>query len=241
MIQLEQYHEGKVIYGITHANKGSFTQVGFTISATDVCTPNEVESCRRELAELLNFPYPNAQFQKQVHGVTIVGRPAIDSHHCNESDGMFTTQLDTLLCVSVADCCGVLIWSDDHQLIAGVHSGWKGTQQNIAGKCIDILQQTYNYKPESLNVWLSPCASGKAYVVKQDVQQYFSQFCTAINNTDFLFDNKAAIVAQLTQKGVPTSKIRVSDECTILNHSYHSYRRDGALSGRMAAFIGIRS
>jgi len=240
MIQLESYESNNIVFGITHANTGSFTPNGFCISVTNSVTESVVTNCRTELCKELGFDYNLAQFQQQVHSDVVVHRPIFNANDLVPSDGMITTQKGVLLCVSLADCCGVLLWDLKQQVIAAIHSGWRGTHQNITGKAVTQLIHNYSCKPENLHVWLSPCASGESYKVQKDVQQYFPDFCHQISDNEFLFDNKKAIQAQLSECNIDTANIITSSACTIRNREYHSFRRDGVNSGRMSAFIAMK-
>lgn len=242
MIDLSSYSNGKVIYGITKANRGKFTPLGFTISKTDGVSDTEIQMCRNALSHELGFTPEQTCFQKQVHGNTVLIVPdERDYHHSTEqSDGMITNQANTLLCVSLADCCGVLFWDVDGQIISAVHSGWRGTYNNISIHAMDKIKRAYNIHPSQLKVWLSPCASGEHYLVREDVRQYFPTFCTYVGNEQFLFDNQRAIISQLLAHGIPKHNIKRSTNCTIADTDYHSFRRDSEYSGRMAAFIGLK-
>jgi copper oxidase (laccase) domain-containing protein len=49
------------------------------------------------------------------------------------------------------------------------------------------------------------------------------------------------VLDQLLGAGVSSDHIELDPRCTICDHRLHSYRRDGATSGRMFGVIGVLS
>ena len=161
-------------------------------------------------------------------------------------DGMICFEKGIILCVSLADCAGVLIFDPVKNIISALHSGWKGSKLNITRKGIEIMKN-HGSNPKDLLVWISPSASGEKYEIGEDVAKHFmdSECLIPLNplfakgKTKYLFHNKFQIKKQLIVCGVNVDNIEISQICTINDIEYHSYRRDRQLSGRMAAFIGM--
>lgn len=239
MIDCTSWTIGNIVYGVTKANAGKFTPLGFSISPTDGISDTEVLMCRNALSAELGFEKARTHWQRQVHGKALQHIPD-NADNTAQTDGMICNEAGRLLCVSIADCCAVLLWNEEQTMIAALHSGWRGTQQNIVADGIRLIVEKYHLPATELRAWLSPCASGEKYEVRSDVQQYFPTYCRDIGEGRYLFDNKRAIAEQLMAEGVAKENIRISPICTITDTDYHSYRRDGVHSGRMAAFIGIR-
>lgn len=179
--------------------------------------------------------------RRQVHGTDIAVVDAESSGTVGVADALITMQKDVLLAVTVADCCGIVLWHEHVPLCACIHSGWRGTEQNIVARVIERMSTLVSDEPSHLHAWLSPCASGRSYIVRRDVQQLFQAFCVEVSDGAFLFDNSAAITAQLTECGLRPERIQVSQTCTIEDRRYHSFRRDGNSSGRNAVFVGMKS
>ncbi len=228
----------EVFAGITLANKDSFPPHGFSIFPGKILHDDEVENHRHSLADLLNVERKAMIFQKQVHtdGIKLVsfGEPI------TESDGMLCGEKGTVLNVTVADCCGILIFDPVSKSIAALHSGWKGTSLNIAAKGIAKMQENFGSQPDDLLVWLSPCTGKANYEVEWDVAQHFSNFVSRKSEHKYLLDIREPIKQQLLEAGISESNLRISTDCTIADQRFHSYRRDKELSGRMSAFILIK-
>ncbi len=223
--------------GITLANKYTFPPHGFSIFPGQVLSSDEVELHRLALAKQLKVNRDAMVFQKQVHtdGIKVVSEGA----ETTQSDGMLSNQSGIVLNVTVADCCGILIYDKATKSIAALHSGWRGTSLSMAGKGIKKMKETYGTNPADLLVWLSPCAGKESYEVEWDVAQHFEKYVIKKDSTKFLLDIREPIKDQILHAGVPECQIETSTECTIQNTLYHSYRRDKSESGRMSVFIKI--
>lgn len=238
MIACEKYTFENIEYGITTRENGAdFTLRHLGDSFEKPSMPRS-ESWR-ELIKTLGFA--RVAMRKQVHGSDIEWIGAEASYNGNVADALITDTPGVLLAVTVADCCGVVLWSEQKPVVACIHSGWRGTQVNIVAKVVHELNEKGAVPPLTLHAWLSPCASGRSYVVRNDVRALFPKFCTQIGEDQFLFDNSAAIREQLIQAGVSGNNVETSPQCTIESDRYHSFRRDGIHSGRNAVFVGIRS
>ena len=235
----EIFPKDKILSGVTKKNDELFPPFGLSISNGDILNDEEVLSHRTILAEFLGYNIENLKFQKQIHSDKI---QIVDKNTPNnlETDGMFTTEKGLVLNISIADCTGILIYDPINEVIAAVHSGWKGTQQNITKIAINKLSESYHSNPKDLLVYLSPSAGGSNYEVRWDVAQYFPNSITQINETKYLYDNKKQIVLQLEECAVDKNNIEISDICTIDDKCFHSFRRDKSKSGRMSAFIAMK-
>lgn len=227
----------KIIAGITLSNFETFPPLGFSINETTFFDKEITENNRLILANELNTSISNFVFQKQIHSnkINIVSKGFARV----ESDGMLTTDKGIFLITSLADCCGILVYDKNKEIIAALHSGWRGTEQAISKEAIRLFIDKYHSNPQDLLVWITPCAGAEEYEVGWDVAKFFQENIIALENKKFLLDLKSVISSQLILSGIPPSNIEISPESTISNRNYHSFRRDKDKSGRMAAFIGM--
>lgn len=200
--------------------------------------PALVAKRRARFAERLGFVADRLALQRQVHGETIVEVGA--GYEPGDSDGMIADTPGILLAVSIADCGPVLLYDPEAQAVAAIHSGWRGTAQGIAAKAVDALQTRYNTAPATIHAWIGPAAGACCYEVGPDVADRFDPiYSRSIDGDRSLFDNRRVILDQLRAAGIPSAQIAIDIRCTICSDRFHSYRRDGARSGRMLAGIGI--
>ncbi|MBK9246865.1 MAG: peptidoglycan editing factor PgeF [Ignavibacteria bacterium] len=227
-----------VISGVTERHLDIFQPIGLTFANSPNLDSLELSSHLQYFADSLSVDRNCLKFQKQIHGDTIafINKDSIQP----ESDGMITNQKGVILCVLVADCCGILLYDQDNKAVGALHSGWKGTYLNIAAKGVNTMVQNFGTIPELLKAYLSPCASEHNYQVRKDVAELFPTAVVQISEEYYLFNNRLRIKEQLLESGLKAENITISSECTISNTNYHSYRRDGAKSGRSCVYIGLQ-
>lgn len=230
------FDPSRIVAGVTLANRELIPEKGFSIFPGKILSTEEVEFNRALLAKKLSLARSSLKFQRQVHASHIrwIDKDSPET----ESDGMITSLPGLALNVTIADCCAVLIHAADKNIVAALHSGWRGTKENISGKGIEMLIK-YGCRPENMLVWLSPCASGRNYEVESDVAKFFPKYSRKISDKKYLLDIPSCVSDQLTGSGIAPNNIECSGICTIEDKRFHSYRRDGDKSGRMAAFISM--
>ncbi len=175
----------------------------------------------------------------QVHGADVV--PVDRPGHYPGFDALVTATRGLWLGVSVADCVPILLYDEEHGAIGAVHSGWRGTRENIVGKCVSAMTQCYSTRPGALLAFIGPAAGGCCYEVGEEVGRHFPvDVVTPAGGGKFRLDLVRRNRNLLTKSGVPPERVECSDRCTIHEAAtFHSYRRDGEDSGRMLAIVGI--
>lgn len=214
----------------------SFKAAG-NITAGDVLAAEH--ALRQELQARSGIPLRGPVRLRQTHSDKILSVGSAVSETDEDFDASMTDQAGVVLSVSVADCAPVLLFDPVQRAIAAIHSGWKGTRQNIAGKTVEAMRQAYGTDPATLIAHIGPCASAHNYEVGPEFEQYFRAEYLRQRGETLYFDNRRAIADQLIECGVKAGNIDISKNCTIAETSLHSYRRDGDLSGRMLSFIAI--
>ncbi len=155
---------------------------------------------------------------EQVHGNAVrVIEQTPNADACFAScDGLITNQPNVCLGIYVADCCAVYLLDPVRRCIGLVHSGKKGTELDIAGQAIEIMQARFGSLPEDLIVQLSPCIRPPHYEV----------------------DFAAEIVRGCRERGV--ENIHDSGVCTACDlERYYSYRAEKGKTGRMLALLAL--
>ena len=223
--------------GVTKRNQAMFPPDGFSIRHTNAIDNDESLRERLFLAEFLETDIENLKFQYQTHSsiIRIIGLQSATV----EADALVSAEKGIFLCVKIADCAAVLLYDTVNEVIAAIHSGWRGTYQNICAKTIAMMNSNFNTEPENLLSYISPSASGANYEVGSEFINYFNDCLSPLGNGKYLFDNKMKIHHQLLEAGVLESNIEVSDACTIADQDLHSFRRDGIKAGRMVTYISM--
>lgn len=182
--------------------------------------------------ELVNF---------KANPVVAIEKEGLPVYVQTATDGVFTTEKNTLLMTFYADCTPVYFYDPVNEACGMVHSGWKGTALKIAQKGVRFMEEVFKSRPEDLLVVLGPSAGKCCYEVDSAVYNAFPDHedCFEPTRPDhFLMDLKGIIVKDLIQVGLSAHQIEVSPDCTLCHREeYFSYRKENGNTGRMAAFM----
>jgi YfiH family protein len=163
----------------------------------------------------------------QVHGATVCRAPV----HESECDALWTDEKNAALIIKVADCLPVSIIEPEKGVIANIHSGWRGTLQNITAATLAAARIA-----GSTIAYLGPTIRVCCFEVGEEVAaQFGAQFVDRSLGPKPHVDVVAFKMAVLRQHGV--ENILDTGLCTRCDGSlFHSYRRDHR-SGRNLAIV----
>ncbi|MCM0648747.1 peptidoglycan editing factor PgeF [Clostridium swellfunianum] len=159
-----------------------------------------------------------------------------------EGDALITDKKNVAVGIFTADCVPVLIFDKAKQVIAAVHSGWKGTLNGISANTVLELINNYGSIPEDLIVYIGPHNRGCCYEIGKDVEELFLdnklyRDLEIVNQGNLNLER--CIVAQLEHVGVQQKNIKCIDICTYCSEDVqlYSYRKDKDSCGRMFSFV----
>lgn len=193
---------------------------------------DRVRANRRRLQRELCLPAEPVWLQ-QVHGTRIVDAAnPLDGI----ADGSIASQHGLVCAVMTADCLPILLCSNDGELVAAVHGGWRGLAAGVLTAAVEALGTT------ELAAWLGPAIGPGAFQVGDDVRLAFAHRHAGLNEAfrpagdgRWLADIYAIARSQLTNLGVRACY--GGGLCTYSDSKrFFSYRRDGT-TGRMATLI----
>ena len=184
-------------------------------------------------------------FVKQVHGdqVVILNPKNIDSYGGNHralgtGDALVTNVSGKFLATQLADCQSILLYDPIRQVVANVHSGWRGSIKNILGRTLGVMKKYFKSYSADIIAGIGPslgpcCAEFVNY--RKELPQIFWRY----KLTDDHFDFWTLSRDQLTHAGVLGENVEISRICTKCNtETFFSYRGEGR-TGRFAAVIGL--
>jgi YfiH family protein len=197
-----------------------------------------VKENRKLFFESLGLLPENIAYQKQVHGdeISFVSEGGL----AGESDAMITDKPGIGLAVSIADCVPILLYEPGRKIIAGVHSGWRGTENKILFKVLARLKNL-GCSLQNIYAYIGPSISKNIYEVGKEVADKFDEKYICKRENKFLLDVAGVNLDILLNAGVKKNNIQVSPLCTFaMKDILHSYRRDGQKSGRSFAVISMK-
>jgi len=193
-----------------------------------------VQQNHQRIVETMGLP--QWQTLHQTHSCTVHVIDTVSTTPLT-GDALITHQPNILLIVKTADCQPVLLFDSKKCIVAAIHSGWRGSVQNIIGTTIERMIATGsdpNHIFAGIGPSLGPCC-GEFVNYQQELPEYMWSYAVKPNYFDFWEISKK----QMHDAGVPENNIEISNVCTKCQSDlFFSYRRK-KVSGRFATVIGI--
>ncbi len=175
---------------------------------------------------------------KQIHGKNIVVVTK-KTETIFEADAVITNECGLFLSVATADCVPILMYDEKKRVIAAVHSGWRGTNKEIAKFCVYDLVGKFAVNPKDLQIQIGPSIRECCYEVSLDVANRFKQYGYITKGGKPYIDLASINRQMLINCGIKKDNIYISQYCTScrsdLLYSWRKKKEDG----RMYAVIGI--
>lgn len=198
--------------------------------------PEHVAHNRAALAVALALPAA-PRWLRQVHGVDVADGDAAGAGEI-VADACVMRLGPAPAVVLTADCLPLLIASRDGAAYAAVHAGWRGLAAGVIEASVRALAGSAD-----LQVWLGPAIGPEAYEIGPDVRAALlaadagAADCFARGRADRWHADLYAL-ARRRLRALGIDHIAGGQYCTLRDPvRFHSHRRDGAASGRMATLI----
>ena len=135
------------------------------------------------------------------------------------------------------------------RVIANVHSGWKGTLQEISVKAVDKMKKEFDCDPKDIIVCICPSIRKCHFEVDEDVYTMFYNKFQKLGNIDEFIEEKqgkwyidTVLINKiiLKQAGILEENIEDCGICSVCNkEKIHSYRAEGKEYGLATAMISL--
>jgi len=231
-------------------------------------TPNNEELTKEEfeknlqnykkICEELDVNYINLIRPNQFHTdeVKIVNEkineylPDFNVKEYENCDGLITNKKDKLLVTTNADCILFIFYDPIKKVIANVHSGWKGTLQEISVKTVEKMRNEYDCNPQDVICCICPSIRKCHFEVDEDVKNMFWNKFNTLKEIDKIIEPKGdkwyidtVLINKviLQQVGLQEKNIIDSGICSVCNCDLiHSFRVEKENYGLEAAIIGLK-
>ncbi len=158
---------------------------------------------------------------EQVHGTSVAVVPDAPKVSANDGlpvvpgvDGLITCKAGIVLVIYVADCGAIWLADRKTGAIGLLHSGKKGTEENILKSALRVMAKNFGTRPKDVIAILSPC----------------------IRIPDYELDFAGEIGRQAREAGIGDFSDCGLNTASDLDRFY-SYRRESGKTGRMMAMI----
>ncbi|MCP4250980.1 MAG: peptidoglycan editing factor PgeF [bacterium] len=201
---------------------------------------------REQLCAVLEVDPSRLTTMRQVHGARIaLVDDALVGGCVPDVDGLIVDRPGIPLLALSADCPLILVADVDGRSLGLAHAGWRGTVAGVARALVQSMIQRLGVSGDTLRAAIAPSAGACCYCVGPDVWQAADdlpqreRFFTKRDGA-LWFDLRSANRAQLIEAGVDPQQVHVSQNCTICDDRFFSYRRDGADTGHAGLMAVLR-
>lgn len=158
-------------------SQGEFTSLNLICPRGDL--PEAVAENYARFHQAVGFEGDRFARNSQVHGdkiVAVCGETswdfssfALGQAKFPSADGLMTQEKDLALWVYGADCVTMLFHDPVAQVVAALHSGWRGTAMGIAQKMVQEMGRNYGCLPQHIQVALGPSIGQCCFSCHEDV------------------------------------------------------------------------
>ena len=200
---------------------------------------------RNKFLSRLGIDHTNLVCAKQIHSGNLAcidkshrGCGALDYNGALDAcDGLVTGEIGIPLAIFTADCLSVFIYDPKAPAIGLVHAGWRGSLENIAGRAVRLMRQSFNSRSVDMRVGFGPVIRDCCYEVGVDFRDKFHTGLS-VKNGRLYMDLVEVNRAQLLEQGIRPENIAREPACTFCGgEEFFSFRREEDACGRMMSVM----
>ena len=228
-----ELREWKAAFGLTAGITAAHHETG-TIDLALPPIGSDLGASWQALSSGVTGRFQGAVIGRQVHGsrVAVHGPPDRGTVVLDDTDGHLTSERGLLLVVTVADCIPLFFAAPEAGVIALAHAGWRGLAAGIVREMVGAFRDV-GVSPDQVVMHCGVAICGDCYEVGPEV---FEELGARPRPGHRTLDLRAVAADQAVNCGL--ERVSMSSWCSMHDSVFHSFRRDGAASGRMAAYLG---
>ncbi len=146
----------------------------------------------------------------------------VKSEGIYEADGLITDEKNLALCVRVADCYPVFLFSEDEKIKGVLHAGWRGVYRGIIENGVKLFKK---FTQKRIFYAVGPGICGKCYEVGKEFLDYFKDYPYVFEKKkNKLFLHLLKLIEE-KMKRLGVVRYKVLKLCTFENKDFYSSRR----------------
>ena len=214
---------------------------------SDYCPiENQIEGIQKENRKKLleQFGFENKKsvmaFQTHSANVFVIDENTTKYYYEKECDidGFLTKRKDIVIFTFYADCLPIFVYDKKNKVIGVWHSGWPGTFKEMMKSGLDKMKEIYKTNLKDVLMGLGIGMQQKYYEVGIETEFIKKSFYWNENTKKYHFDNTKFNEIMALKLGILKENLIISNEDTF-DPRFHSYRREGKMSGRATAMISF--
>ena len=214
----------------------------------------------KKLCSAIDTNYINLVKTNQEHtkNVQIVDKkinisaPDFNLEKYNSTDGLVTNKKNLILSTTNADCILLLFFDPVNKVIANVHSGWKGTLQEISLQAVKKMKDEFNCDLKNIICCIAPSIRKCHFEVDEPVKDmFFNKFKHLKQIDEIIKENKqnnkwnidTVLINKIILKEIGLKEENIIDSgiCSVCNSNLiHSFRVEKEGYGLATALIELK-
>ncbi|MBF0452122.1 MAG: peptidoglycan editing factor PgeF [Candidatus Magnetomorum sp.] len=227
----------KIVHGIFTRKGGTslppFDSLNLGLNVGD--DPAAVEDNKQRIIHVMGLSECKSVVQTHSRAVHVVDSQWDETL---TGDALMTCHADILLLIKTADCQPVLLLDPENFIVSAIHSGWRGSVQNIIGATVEKMSELGS-NPEKILAGIGP-SLGPCCAEFINFQQELPEYMWSFSSKPNYFDFWAISSKQLRDAGIQPHHIEIMTICTRCRPDLFFSYRNNKLSGRFASVIGLR-
>lgn len=159
----------------------------------------------KQICKAIGSKYRNIVKPRQCHTNNILAvknktnifSPDFNLEKYKKTDGLVTNKKNILLATTNADCILFLLYDPVKNVIANVHSGWKGTLKRIVVQAVNKMMNEFGCKPKNIICCICPSIRKCHFEVSQDVKELFQNEFGYLEGSSYVDDQGNKITINL--------------------------------------------
>lgn len=191
------------------------------------------------------FKLDNIAYLKQTHSDKILRYDGKDINSM-EGDAIITNVRNVAIGVFTADCVPVILIDESNNVIAAIHSGWRGTFESITLKTIEKMKNEFGCSEKNIKAYVGAHIRKCCYEVSEELKEKFIEKKSDIDKK-IIFNGKnlnleACVEDDLIKGGIKKENMFSLGLCTYCNYKFklYSYRKSEGSYGRMFSFVFLK-
>lgn len=193
-----------------------------------------------------DFNVEEVQYIRQIHSDKVYVYSKGDKEFIeNEGDAIVTNEKSVIIGAFTADCVPVILVDENKGVIGAVHSGWKGTFNDISKKAIEKMIVDFNCNVKNIKAYIGPHIRQCCYEVSEELKEMFIEKFNV--DSEKLFNGRnlsmeLCIEEDLKLIGIKDENIYSFNLCTHCEeeNKLFSYRGSNGTYGRLFSFSYIK-
>lgn len=210
-------------------SQGMFSSLNCAVKSLD--SPDNIEANRTIVCKELGFKEVFGLIQIHSNIVIVQEELDISKRYTVDADAIITKSKNMLLEVHTADCCPILLYEPDAQVIGAVHAGWGGLTSGVVKNAMEGFI-SLGADITKIMASIGPCIQPESYEVGEDfrdkilnnnknMKQFFIEYDKKI-----YFNLSFCALFSLIESGLKLHNIQnISIDTYKEENGFFSYRR----------------